>query len=82
MLLAGPAAAMYRKSCRGRFRFDGSTGTGFAHPMMGAPAVMATMGRSSVPIGSMCRTGFSETRPRRSAVGSPSLAADQACADS
>ena len=81
-LLAGPAAAMYRKSRRGCLRLFGSTGTGLAHPMIGAPAVMATIGSSSVPIGSMCRTGFSEIRPRRSAVRSPKRAADQACADS
>ena len=39
-------------------------------------------GSNNVPIGSMCTTGFNETRPSRFAVSSPSWLADQACAAS
>ena len=58
------------------------TGVGFAQPMIGAPETMAISGSTSVPIGSVCTTGFSDTRPRRRAVSSPSWLADHACAAS
>src|SRR5205809_122656 len=42
----------------------------------------ATSGSRTVPIGSMWRIGFSDTRPNMRAVGSPQRDAVQACADS
>ncbi len=56
-----------------RRKFAGFTGTGFAQPI-GAPR----SGRSKVPTGSMCGTGFRVSRPRRAAVSSPSRQADHA----
>src|SRR5262249_28306187 len=56
------------------------TGTGFAHPMSGAPLTIAINGNRIVPIGSACTSGLSETRPSRRAVGSPSRSAVHACA--
>ena len=58
------------------------TGVGFAQPMTGAFEIIAMSGRRSVPMGSVWTTGFSETRPRRLAVSSPSRLADHACAAS
>ena len=58
------------------------TGTGFAHPMSGAPLTIAISGNRIVPIGSACTSGFSDTRPSSRAVGSPSRSAVQACAAS
>ena len=82
MLLIGPAAATIMKSrrwWRSRLMF---TGTGFAQPMIGSPLIAATSGSSIVPIGSMWTMGFSDTRPSRRAVGSPSRSAVHACAAS
>src|SRR5713101_9050374 len=42
----------------------------------------ATSGSRTVPIGSIWRIGFSDTRPNMRAVGSPQRDAVQACADS
>ena len=71
-LLTGPAAATTAKSRRGDFRLRKSTGTGLAQPISGKPVVMASSGNSSVPMGSMCATGFKVSRPSMRAVGSPS----------
>jgi hypothetical protein len=59
-----------------------STGTGFAQPMIGRLVVMAMSGKTIVPIRSICTAGFSDTRPRNRAVGSPRRSADHACAAS
>ena len=82
-LLAGPAAAIIMNFCRQLSRsFRMSTGTGFAQPMIGRFVVMAISGKTIVPIRSMCTAGFSDTRPRNRAVGSPSRSAVQAWAAS
>ena len=82
-LLAGPAAAITMNFCRQLSRsFRMSTGTGFAQPMIGRFVVIAISGNTIVPIRSMCTAGFSDTRPRNRAVGSPSRSAVQACAAS
>ena len=72
-LLTGPAArddgeiaARVIAGCRK------STGTGLAQPISGTPVVIASSGNSSVPMGSMCTTGFRDSRPSMRAVGSPS----------
>jgi len=79
---APPATVTNTESRRGCRRFLGLTGVGLAQPRMGAPVTIATSGSSSVPIGSTWTMGFRETRPRRRAVSSPSMLADQACAAS
>jgi hypothetical protein len=63
-------------------RFRISTGTGLAHPSTGRLVISAISGNTTVPIGSMCTAGLSETRPRLRAVGSPSRYADHAWAAS
>src|SRR5476649_2395992 len=45
-----------------------------------APLTIEISGNSTVPIGSACTSGFSETRPSSRAVGSPSRSAVHACA--
>ena len=81
-LLAGPAAAMSAKSRRGFFRYRMSTGTGFAQPIKGMGENIASSGNNTVPIQSMWASGFSVSRPRSRAVGSPRRLALQACAAS
>ena len=44
------------------------TGTGFAQPMSGTPPMSASNGKMTVPIGSACTIGFSETLPSSPAV--------------
>ena len=46
------------------------------------PLIAATSGRMIVPNRSICRIGFSDTRPNMRAVGSPQREAVQAWADS
>ena len=58
------------------------TGVGFAQPITGTPPMMASSGNTTVPIGSMCTSGLSDTRPSRRAVSSPNRLAVHACADS
>src|SRR5690348_9564344 len=58
------------------------TGTGLAQPSTGIGLNIASSGIRIVPIGSMCTTGLSDTRPSCRAVGSPSLSDVQACAAS
>src|SRR5438093_5119493 len=79
-LLAGPAAATSMKSRLGCPSCRGLTGTGFAQPMSGTPLIIAISGKITVPIRSAWTIGFSETRPSRRAVGSPSWSAVHACA--
>ena len=65
-----------RRSARSRAAdgADGAmlTGTGFAQPISGAPLIIAISGNRTVPMGSACTIGFSDTRPSSRAVGSPS----------
>ena len=70
------------KSRFGSRRFRMSTGTGFAQPISGAPVTIAIKGKRTVPMGSMCTAGLSDSRPSNRAVGSPSRFAVQACAAS
>ncbi len=62
-LLNGPAIATIAKSRRGDRNAAIRTGTGLAHPNSGAPVVMASTGNRTVPIQSMCASGFSVRRP-------------------
>ena len=48
--------------------------------MSGTPLTIAISGNRTVPIGSACTSGFSDTRPSSRAVGSPSRSAVHACA--
>ena len=75
MLLTGPASAIRAVSRRGWRRLNGSNSTGFPHPK---PATR----RRRVPRGSRCFAGLSVRRSCRRGVGSPSLSAIQACANS
>ena len=59
-----------------------STGTGLAQPISGTPVSNAISGNTSVPIGSTCTAGLSDSRPSCRAVGSPSRSAAHACAAS
>jgi len=64
-LAPGPAAATHNISRFGFFKFAKFTGTGFAYPNANFPPLANnnTAGTTSVPIGSMCLTGFSVMRP-------------------
>ncbi|MOA41480.1 hypothetical protein D3C78_1634440 [compost metagenome] len=68
-LAAGPASATHSMSFLGRRRRPKSTGTGLAQPnsMPGLPSSLdasrMAIGTSSVPTGSICRTGFRLMRP-------------------
>ncbi len=81
-LLTGPANATRAKSRRGARKFRISTGTGFAHPISGRPDNMPTSGNNTVPIQSICASGFSVSRPNCRAVESPRRSAAHACAAS
>ena len=81
-LLTGPATAVRMSSRTGFLKFRVSTGVGLAHPNGGKPSTIRISGMRMVPKGSMCTSGFSETRPSIFAVGSPRRLAIQACADS
>jgi hypothetical protein len=67
----GPAAATQIMSRFGRRKLPNATGTGLAQPNRnpGPPASFDTsriaIGTAIVPIGSMCLTGLSVTRPAR-----------------
>src|SRR5438309_73212 len=80
-LLTGPAADVRMSSSNGLRKLRGSTGVGLAHPRTVNPVTAATIGSRIVPIGSMWRIGFSDTRPNMRAVGSPQRDAVQAWAD-
>jgi len=72
---AGPAKATFIISVLGFFRYRASTGTGFAYPK---PIIRII----NDPIGSRCANGFNVNLPDCFAVGSPSLYATQAWANS
>jgi hypothetical protein len=52
------------------------------NPDPDAPRNTAKSGNAIVPMGSMCTTGFSDTRPCKRAVSSPHFHATHACAHS
>jgi len=74
-LLSGPASEMMAPSRRLSRKLNGSKGTGFPQPK-------PTNRIASVPSGSRCARGLSVRRPRDRGVGSPSLSAARACANS
>ena len=80
--MPGPASATATMPQRGLRRRCATTGTGFAHPNTGAPAMARPSGRISVPSGSTWRSGLKLSRFRSAAVGSPSHFAIQPCATS
>ena len=59
-----------------------ATGTGFAHPNSSPPMASRMPGTSTVPTGSIWRSGFRLKRPSISAVRSPKYRAIQPCATS
>ena len=79
---AGPASATVIIARRGLRRTLVSTGTGLAQPNKGNPSANSDPGISSVPTGSIWRSGFKLKRPSNSAVRSPKYRAIQPCATS
>ena len=79
---AGPARATSIIARRGLRSTLVATGTGFAHPNKGPPTASSKPGTSTVPMGSMWRSGFKLKRPSISAVRSPKYLAIQPCATS
>jgi len=71
---AGPAREMSIICDRGRFRFAGDTGIGFAQPKL---RVMKSMAR---PMMSICLRGLSVSLPATLGVGSPRRYAEYPCA--
>ncbi len=70
--MPGPAAATQIMSRLGLRSAANFTGTGFAYPNRnGAWLRRRIPGRITVPKGSMCLSGFKETRPSFQAVSSP-----------
>src|SRR5258706_10157213 len=80
----GPAAATRIMSRFGWRRLRNATGTGLAQPNVHAPLVSHSRanGRTTVPIGSTCFSGFRDKRPSMNAVESPSFLAAQPWATS
>jgi len=74
-LLVGPARAIRAESRLGWRRLKGSKGTGLPQPKRKTRSI-------KVPIGSRCLRGLREILPSRLAVGSPSLSAIKAWANS
>ena len=82
-LATGPAIATHSMSRFGLRKLPKFTGTGFAHPnRIGEWISNSIPGRSTVPIGSMCFSGFAVTRPSIQAVWSPKIRATYPCAAS
>ena len=85
---AGPARDIRAASRLGFLRFQGLKGVGLAQPKRkNGPEVTRLImirksGKMTVPSGSICTIGFRLTLPWCLAVGSPSLFAIQAWADS
>lgn len=78
----GPAAETIASS-RSRFlKFLLSTGIGFAQPIKAKPLAKDAIGMIKVPIKSECLNGLIVSLPRFLAVLSPSLEAENACANS
>ena len=77
---AGPAKAVIAESRRGRLKFKGFIGVGFAHPNTNLPwdIINNKIGTITVPTGSIWAVGLSETLPSSLAVGSPSRLATYA----
>src|SRR5882724_3413864 len=81
-LLIAPAADTQKLATRLLRHLSGLTGVGLAQPISGAPVKKAIAGKSKVPIGSTCETGFRLMRPCKRARSSPNLFDIQAWADS
>lgn len=81
MLVKGPARETKAMSFLPSLRLKGSTGTGFAAPIiMGEPEIRSIRGRAILIRGSICFLGFRVSLPMSLAVGSPSLSATYPCA--
>src|SRR5258708_23222051 len=74
---AGPASATTTIARRGLRSALVATGTGFAHPNSSPPTASRRPGTSTVPMGSMWRSGFKLRRPSISAVRSTKYLAIQ-----
>src|SRR5450631_3990680 len=81
-LAAGPARATITMARRGLRSMLVATGTGFAQPKSGPPTARRTPGTSTVPTGSICRSGLRLKRPSICAVRSPKIRAVHPCATS
>ena len=80
-LVRGPAKETSAMSFLPSLKLKGSTGTGFAAPIiMGEPEIKRIRGRAMLIIGSICFLGSRVSLPARRAVGSPSRSATNPCA--
>lgn len=82
ILVSGPASETNARSFLPSCKLNGSTGTGFAAPIIGKCEIASARGSKIVKKGSMCFFGLSVNLPASLAVGSPSLSATNPCATS
>lgn len=80
MFVKGPASETRAISFLPSRRLKGSTGTGFAPPIMIDPERKRIRGRNTLKIGSICFRGSNVILPMSRAVGSPRRSATSPCA--